>query len=91
MEQGHLLESCARLAAALGHWDRALRLLAASSSLLETYGIPTWPACATSPLSLADQARAAIGEAADHTWTAGRAMTLEQAFRLAFEDMQPGV
>ena len=84
--EGSGLEGFAALAAARGRPERAARLHAASDALRERIVVPLPPAEREKVEGERAVLRAALGdEAFDSAWTAGRALTWEQATEHARE------
>jgi tetratricopeptide (TPR) repeat protein len=81
------LAGFAALAAAVGRPEHAARLWGAAEALHETVGTPTWPADRREH----DRYQALLRSQLDEhdraaAWSAGRALTMEQAIALALED-----
>lgn len=79
-----LLACFAELAAAEGQSPRALRLAGAAAALREKYGPPLAPSLQAKLERILAWVRSGChGEEAAATWSAGQAMTLEQAMAYA--------
>jgi hypothetical protein len=75
------------VAARLGAWERAAQLAGAAEALRETIGYELEPTDRAFRDRYLTEVRAALGETAlEATMAEGRAMTLEEAVRLALED-----
>jgi hypothetical protein len=84
----YVLEDCAGLAAARGHAAFALRLAGVSETLRQTIGAPLPPTEQARVDRLLTPACRILSEAAQAAaWSAGRAMTLEQAIEDALAGM----
>jgi non-specific serine/threonine protein kinase len=82
------LAALAGLAGELGRPERAARLAAASSALLDAIGVPLAPADASVLMRDTDMIRTQLGPRDwDAAWTAGSALTTEQAATLALDDV----
>jgi predicted ATPase len=81
------LAALAGLALELGPPERAARLAAASSALLDAIGVPLAPADATVLAQDTDAIRKLLSARDwDAAWAAGSALTVEQAATLALDD-----
>jgi predicted ATPase/DNA-binding CsgD family transcriptional regulator len=81
----YTLEGFARLAAAQGEAERALRLGGATAALRRTYGVSIGPSSEVLfRRSLEPAWRAMTEEESGSAWAEGRKMTLEQALSLVF-------
>ena len=81
------LEGMARVEAARGRPERAARLLGISAAQREEMGRPLSPFVQADHDHAASAARAAMGEDAfAAAWTAGQAMSLEEAIAEALGD-----
>jgi predicted ATPase/DNA-binding CsgD family transcriptional regulator len=80
------LEGFAAIEAGRSDWGRALRLAGAAAGLRESSGAPQRPWSRRVVDEWLDRARAALGEAAEPAWSAGRSMTVGQAVALALEE-----
>jgi ATP/maltotriose-dependent transcriptional regulator MalT len=80
------LESLAQVAGARDQGETAVRLFGAAEALRETIGAPLPPAARPAYVRALAAARAAVGpERFAGAWTAGRALTAEQAIALALQ------
>jgi tetratricopeptide (TPR) repeat protein len=87
-----VLEGCAGLAQAQQQPQRAVRLYGASDALGAALGVPLPPNERAEVDRLLAALRATLGEAAfDSAWSAGRALTWEQAIHYALEENAAGV